>query len=110
MDPAGWPGRYISTAIGGAPQEAPGLRPWPNMAAEDAMSEEGESKAEPMVEDVSVVDAEPMDGARCGARLVLSRRQRAPSTLKRDLQPLVCLTREILSLRSGSGAARGRHY
>ena len=52
------------------------------MAAEDAMSEEGESKAEPMVEDVSVVDAEPMDGARCGARLVLSSRQRASSALK----------------------------
>ena len=49
--------------MGGAPPQAPGLTPWPRMPVDDAMSEEGESNAEPMVEDVSVVDAEPLDGA-----------------------------------------------
>ena len=57
------------TAVGGAPQQAPGLRPWPMMPVDDAMSEEGESNAEPMVEDVSVVDTEPLDGAPAPAQL-----------------------------------------
>ena len=57
------------TAVGRAPQQAPGLRPWPRMPVDDAMSEEGESNAEPMVEDVSVVDAEPLDGVPAFAQL-----------------------------------------
>ena len=57
------PRSEAGTAVGGAPQQAPGLRPWPRMPVDDVMSEEGESNAEPMVEDVSAEDAEPLDGA-----------------------------------------------
>ncbi|KAK9819401.1 hypothetical protein WJX81_005916 [Elliptochloris bilobata] len=56
------------------------------MPVEDAMSEEGEFNAEPMVEDVSVVDAEPLDAA-AGPR-VASITEVSASDAKADENPL----------------------